>query len=176
MAKRLPNQPPKRRPERRVREAIGFLLLACACGAAAQKADAPARHAAPRAEPTTDERVPASGALEGAPRFDGLSSRATTLAPGMREVARSEGVSERVVILPAGRRDACLRAAFEASAPIVARLVNARGNVLATTQAAAKQGVLGERGPVCVRKGDTVSVVVEPAGTQVRWLAWAAGT
>ncbi|MDP9149701.1 MAG: hypothetical protein M3O36_07150 [Myxococcota bacterium] len=94
----------------------------------------------------------------------------------MHEVLRSEGASDRVVFLHAEWHDTCVRAAFEASAPIMARLVDTGGNVLATTDAPARQGVLGVRGPVCVRKGDSVSAVVEPAGAQVRWMAWATGS
>ncbi|MDP9035193.1 MAG: hypothetical protein M3O50_10320 [Myxococcota bacterium] len=116
------------------------------------------------------------GAPPAAFDFDGLAASAPTVAAGTREIVRSEGASDRVLLLHTERRDACLRAAFDASAPITARLVDAAGNVLATTNAPARQGVLGARGPVCVRKGDTVSALVEPAGTQVRWMAWATGS
>jgi hypothetical protein len=92
----------------------------------------------------------------------------------MREVARNETSGEKMEIVQAGEHDACVRVAFEASAPVVARLVDGEGHVLASSDAPATNGVLGQRGPVCVRKGDAVSVVAEGSATSVRWIAWEA--
>jgi hypothetical protein len=94
------------------------------------------------------------------------------VAQGMREVARKENTGDKVQIAQAGGHDACVRVVFEASSPVVAKLVDGEGNVLASSDSPATDGVLGERGPVCVRKGDAVSAVAEGAAASVRWVAW----
>jgi hypothetical protein len=157
-----------------VREAVAFLLLACACGAATVRG---------RAEDARrDERrgdAPTVAAL-GAPDdhgFAALEGRATVLAPGLKQAAERESAGERVELVRAGN-DTCVRVAFEASAPVTARLQDADGGLLAQTSSAATEGALGDRGPVCVRKGDAVSASadgVDPgaATRRVRWIAWA---
>jgi hypothetical protein len=103
-----------------------------------------------------------------------MASRGQALAPGMREVARKETRGERVDLVHAEGRDACVRVAFEASAPVLAKLVDGAGNVLVVGGAAASDGVLGERGPVCVRKGDTVACIADGGPARIRWVAWEA--
>ncbi len=66
-----------------------------------------------------------------------------------------------------------MRVAFEAAAPVLARLVDSEGTVLYEMHTAATAGVLGERGPVCVRKSDTVSATAEGSGGRIRRIAWA---
>ncbi len=91
----------------------------------------------------------------------------------MRPVAERENAGERVELVRAGDRDACVRVVFEATMPIVARLVDAEGSELAGTRAAATKGTLGEDGPVCVRKGNIVSALADAPWARVRWVAWA---
>jgi hypothetical protein len=83
-----------------------------------------------------------------------------------------QNTGDKVEIAHAEGRDACVRVAFEASSPVVAKLVDAQGNVLAASEAPVTRGVLGERGPVCVRRGDAVSAIAEGSAS-VRWMAWA---
>jgi len=159
--------PPRR--TRLVREAAAFVALACACGMAvrATPAGAPAvRSEVDAPPPAADSGTPA--------RFDSIVARGPSIAPGMREVARRESFGERVEIVRAEQRDTCVRVAFEAVAPVTARLVDGTGTVLATTSVAGVEGLLGEKGPVCVRKGEALSVLVEGASVPVRWVAWAA--
>jgi hypothetical protein len=96
----------------------------------------------------------------------------------MREVARRAGSTDAVELLRAESADACVRIAFVSSAPIVAKVVDENGEVLASAASAAAEGVLGERGPICVRKGEVVRAVGEGAApgdvTRVRWMAWQA--
>jgi hypothetical protein len=92
----------------------------------------------------------------------------------MREVARRESFGEKIEIVRAEQRDTCVRVAFEAATPVTAKLVEGTGTVLATTSVAGVEGLLGEKGPVCVRKGGALSVLVEGASVAVRWVAWAA--
>jgi hypothetical protein len=111
---------------------------------------------------------------EASAAFDALAARGQALSPGMREVARKETRGERVDLVHAEGHDACVRVAYEASAPVLARLVDGAGNVLVAASAAANDGVLGERGPVCVRKGDTVACLADGGPARIRWVAWEA--
>jgi hypothetical protein len=157
-----------------VREAAAFALLLCACGAALHRAPAPAR-AATDPEPATST-PPGAPSLtpESAAAFEALATRGRSASPGMREVARRETAGERVELARAEGRDVCVRAVFEANAPVIAKLVDGAGNVLVAGAAAATDGILGERGPVCVRKGDVVSCIAEGGPARIRWVAWAA--
>jgi hypothetical protein len=108
--------------------------------------------------------------------LDALAARATSVAAGMREVARGEIVGDASgathVIARADARDVCVRVTFGARAPVHASLVDARGDVLAEVRDAA-DATLGARGPVCVRKGDVVSLRFESsAPLGARFVAW----
>jgi hypothetical protein len=107
------------------------------------------------------------------------------LAPGMRAIAERETAGESVELVRAEGHDQCVRVAFEATSPVVAKLTDAKGIALASSSSPASTGTLGEAGPVCIRKGDAVSAVVDAAGrdvsdaaihggTHVLWIAWAA--
>ncbi len=106
--------------------------------------------------------------------YDTLASLGSAVAPGMHEVARKQGVGggDPVELVRAESRDACLRAAFEADAPLVAKLVDGNGQVLAAVAVPSTRGVLAEHGPVCIRRGDVVRAVAEGSGAHVRWMAW----
>jgi hypothetical protein len=162
-----------------VREAIAFLLLACACGAATLSGRSSDAH-----KRSLDEDGPAGpgggelarpGTADGgpAPGFASLEARAASLAPGMRQAAERESAGERTELVRAAGKDTCVRVAFEAAAPVLARLVDADGTVLCETRSPATGGVLGERGPVCVRKNESVSATAEGSGGRIRWIAWA---
>jgi hypothetical protein len=156
-----------------VRESLAILFLACACGVAARST--PADRRAERSgvaelggESSTgvaDRSDPAS--------FAAVEARGPSIAGGMHEVARRASRGERVELVRAERQDTCVRVAFEASAPVVAKLVDTAGQVLATTSTASTEGVLGETGPVCMRRGDAIGAVAEGSGVSVRWVAWA---
>jgi hypothetical protein len=161
-----------------VREAVAFLLLACACGAATLKGRAD--------DARRPEEDPRAGALPGAGAsgasageaggfdrgFAGLEGRAAFLAPGLRLAAERENAGESVELVRALGHDVCVRVAFQSAAPVTARLLDGDGGILAETQTPAADGALGDRGPVCVRKGETVSAAVEGPGGRVKWIAW----
>jgi endonuclease YncB( thermonuclease family) len=66
-----------------------------------------------------------------------------------------------------------MRAAFVAEPPVHLSLTDGRGDVLAQVASKA-QGALGERGPVCVRRGDTITLNVGGSPPwAVRFVAWA---
>jgi hypothetical protein len=92
----------------------------------------------------------------------------------MHQVARRDSAGEKIELVHAEQQDTCIRVAFAASVPVVAKLVDGVGNVVAETGAATVEGLLGEKGPVCIRKGEAVSVMVDGPGAAVRWVAWAA--
>jgi hypothetical protein len=159
-----------------VREAVAFLLLVCACGAATVKGrayDAARPDTEGRAGGFRADRDGGFAGESGAQGFVTLEARASALAPGLRQAAERESAGERVELVRATGRDACVRVAFEATAPVTARLVDSDGGVLAELRAPASEGALGERGPVCVRKGDGVSGIAEGGGARVKWIAWA---
>ena len=114
------------------------------------------------------------GAPETLTPFDTIAARGATLAPGMREAARKEGAADAVDLVKADTRDACVRVAFAASAPVTAKLVDHAGNVLAASETPGTDGVLGAKGPVCIRRGDVVRALADAAGVHVRWVAWEA--
>jgi hypothetical protein len=153
-----------------VRELGPFVLLLCACGAAVREPPAPsASTPVPAAVTSAETPVP-----DTVPSFDVLAARGPALAPGMREVARKEGAPAAVDLVKAETRDACVRVAYAASAPVTASLVDHAGGVLAASEAPATEGALGAKGPVCIRKGDVVRGITDAAGVHVRWLAWSA--
>ena len=161
-----------------MREAVAFLLLACACGAATWSG----RSSDARKPPDDEDPASSGSARRGAngdgPRepdrgFASLEALASSLAPGMRQATERESAGERMELVRAGERDTCVRVAFEAAGPVVARLLGADGTVLGETHAPATAGVLGERGPICVRKSDSVSAAAEGSGGRMRWIAWA---
>ncbi len=168
-----PRPSPSKPSERahRVREAAAFAVLACACGAALHRAE-PAR-GAPQPEPPPSA-ASAPFPPEATAALDALAARGHAVAPGMREVARKETAGERVDLARADGRDICVRVAFESSAPVLAKLVDGAGNVLVASSVASTDGVLGERGPVCVRKGEQVACLAEGGPAQVRWVVWQA--
>jgi len=155
-----------------VREAVAFLLLACACGAATVKGRADDAQRL-RRNSRADAADGGGGASGGGDRsFVSLEGRATVVAPGLHQAAERETGGERVELVRAASHDACVRVAFESSSPVTARLLDADGGVLAEMHAAAAEGVLGEHGPVCIRRGDAVSAVAEGGGVRVKWIAW----
>jgi hypothetical protein len=149
-----------------VRELAPFALLVCACGAAVRQS--------PPELPSSASSTPAAGTAPsgGEGDFDALAALGPSLAPGMREVARKETGTDVVELARADGRDACVRVAFEASAPVTVKLVDQAGNVLAATDGAVTEGVLAARGPLCVRKGDAVRGMAEGAGARLRWMVW----
>ncbi len=161
-----------------MREALAFLLLACACGAATWSGRSSDTHKRQLEEdgaagPGGDLGRPGTSDGGAGPGFTSLEARAASLAPGMRQAAERESAGERTELVRAAEKDTCVRVAFEAAAPVLARLVDSEGTVLYEMHTAATAGVLGERGPVCVRKSDTVSATAEGSGGRIRWIAWA---
>jgi hypothetical protein len=159
-----------------VREAIAFLLLACACGAATwsgrssdtRKAQLDDDGSAPESEPNGAE-----GPRQTDGGFVSLEALAPSVAPGMRRAAVKESAGERIELVRAAGKDTCVRVAFEATAPVLARLLGADGTVLYEMHLASASGMLGDRGPICVRKNDVVSAAAEGAAGRIRWIAWA---
>jgi hypothetical protein len=95
----------------------------------------------------------------------------------MHEAARKEaapGATGPVDLVRADTRDACVRVAYAASAPVTAKLVDHTGAVLAASDAPSTEGTLGPKGPVCIRKGDVVRGLTDATGVHVRWVAWEA--
>lgn len=104
--------------------------------------------------------------------FEDLAKGADKLAPAMREIGREEKSGEKSLVAEILHADAdsCVRVSFAASTELRAVLEDPSG-VLAETKS--KSGALGERGPVCVRKGVTLKARFEGDGAiKVRFIAW----
>ena len=125
-------------------------------------------------------RPPDARAEAAAPRLrsiESLAARGAELARGMREVDRAEiavaaGTVDRDIVRGAAS-DTCARVAFAATVPVHAAIVDAKDRVVAEIEPA-HEGALGERGPVCARRGDAIRLRISadrPA--QVRYVAWA---
>ena len=167
----MSHPPPQPRPARLVREAVPFVLLVCACGAAVTESPAP-----PVSPPVASASATGSGSFVPAPAepFDDLAARAASLAPGMHEASRRSGGLEPLELWRAEQGDACLRVAFASTVPVTTKLLLQGGELLAATGEPALDGALGEKGPVCVRKGDVVKGVAEGPPAHVRWMVWQA--
>jgi hypothetical protein len=167
-----------------VRETLAFVLLACACGAAMGEGRARGPQKSQASEDAPDLAADASdrspdGASDrdrpGQPDrgFSSLEAAAPSLAPGMRQaVERESRAGDRVELLRSAAVDTCVRVAFEGPGPVLARLTDSTGATLAETRAPAVTGALGDRGPVCVRKGDSISAGADGAAGRVRWIVW----
>jgi hypothetical protein len=153
--------------------------LAAACAGAPEPARAPlapvdagALRAAPGPVDAGREAAPA----DPLPSLEALAQGAARSAPGMREVLRREldapAEATRIELVVAAA-DTCLRVRLVAAAPLRATLETGTGATLAETPASADV-MLGERGPVCVRRGERVTLVVAPREpARVRFVAWA---
>ena len=91
------------------------------------------------------------------------------LAPGMREVVKTEiavtSSGAQVAIPPSTEADVCVRVAVRPS-NVRARLTS-KGGVLG------EGTTIGEKGPICVRKGDTLSVeLAAEAPTKATVFVW----
>jgi hypothetical protein len=95
----------------------------------------------------------------------------------MHEVARGELTSADAAadrpIVHAEAADTCVRVVLASDPPAHVQLRDTRGDVLFDAPNAADTP-LGPRGPVCVRKGDSVLLHVEPpAPRALHFVAWA---
>ena len=132
-----------------------------ACGGGAPAPAHPA-HPAPTDSGSgtrADAGAPAPDLL---PSTAALAARGPTDAPLMREVQRVEQAAPRAPDLRA-ERDLCVRAVFAASAPVKAWFADQSGAARGEISAAAA-GTVPPRGPACLKKGESVHLVVEGAG------------
>lgn len=91
------------------------------------------------------------------------------LAPGMREVVKTEiavtSTGTQVAIPSSAEADVCVRVAVRPS--------NVRARLMSKGGALGEGSTIGEKGPVCVRKGDTLSVeLAADAPTKATVLVW----
>jgi hypothetical protein len=108
--------------------------------------------------------------------FEELDGDKGSLAAGMRPLDRADVGSELMRDLIAeAKADTCVRISISATTPVAAELVDDRSRALAEAPEGTRSA-LGERGPVCIRRGDTVRIRFTPrAGTapRIRFVAWA---
>jgi hypothetical protein len=138
------------------------IVMACACGPFVVTGCGGATP--PPAHPAADAGAAgandgAANATDGLASLDALAARGATDAPLMREALRVEHATPRSPEVRA-ERDLCVRATFAASGPVRAWFADqagaARGDV-----ATGVSGVVPPRGPACVKKGESVHLVIE---------------
>jgi hypothetical protein len=110
------------------------------------------------------------------PALDDIVSRGSSVAAGMREIARGELTNGTFPAVPASRllvragADTCVRVVLAAQPAIHAWVADGRGDVLADLPSTTDAAV----GPVCVRKGDEITLHLETtAAWAARFVAWA---
>ncbi len=149
------------------RAASRALVLAAllAAGPSACGGVPPARllAAAPARTPIADAGTTGRGATtDGLPSLDALAERGPTEAPLMREALRTGAASPRSPDVRA-EKDLCLRAVFASSVAVRASFADESGAVRGEAATGAS-GTVPPRGPVCVKKGEAVHLVVEATG------------
>jgi hypothetical protein len=123
--------------------------------------------------PPPDGATPDDGVDAGlpAPTVESLALMVSALAPGMRELARGESPLPATIPLEPTGRDTCVRVVLGASAAVVGALVSDKGRVLDVTEAG-RTTVLGQRGPVCLRKDQAATIEVQGPASPVRYVVW----
>jgi hypothetical protein len=163
-------------------DAIALVAWAAlALAACAQAVPETTRAPAPPSAAPTPPQAPAPSSTapvgaEGLPSLEALAARGPSVAPGMREAARGEivtasGAAERSLVR-ADLADACVRVTLVAQPAVHAWLTDTRGDRL-TDVNDATSALLAPLGPVCIRKGDAVTLHVEAqAPHAARFVAW----
>jgi len=107
--------------------------------------------------------------------LEALGEEGNRLAAGMRPLKSAELSGAREVgqeLVANLDADACLRVVFSSAEAVVAKLADDKGRTLAELPAVL-DGKLGERGPICVRRGTTVHVQFSaPGDIVVRFASW----
>ncbi len=151
------------------------ILLVTACSPRARPQATASSSAAPDANVEAD-----AAAAPLPPEIEALV--VSGISDGLRERARGVLVlpsapaapSSELVLLERASEDTCVRVGFSAGAPVTPDLQDGRGRSLSAS-APRREGALGDGGPVCLRRGDTLRLRVEgAAGTRVSWVLWSA--
>jgi hypothetical protein len=98
---------------------------------------------------------------DGLPSLDALAERGATDAPLMREALRTTAAAPRSADVRA-EKDLCLRAVFASVSQVRASFVDESGTARGEPSVGAS-GTVPPRGPVCVKKGEALHLVVEAA-------------
>ena len=115
----------------------------------------------------------AADAGDALPPMAELIARAPQLAPGMQVLTTGDDAAPKTLTLAPVATDLCVRGIFVADAPVRATLLTSAGDALAETDAATS-GTFGPRGPVCLRKGQALTLRFEQPAHRVRYVLWAA--
>jgi len=161
---------------------IGLACALVACSrATVAPVTAPSPQAPPAALPAPVSATPPP--FDALPSLETLSARAPLVAPGMRAVASGElsGSPSPLASAPSAARllvraddgDTCVRVALVAQPALHAWVTDERDNILSDVSSATDTSI-ALRGPVCVRKGDSVTLHLAGDGIwAARFAAWA---
>ena len=145
--------------------AASAILWSAACGGAPVSSNLAARGERPR-PPHADGDAGASTAADGMPSLEALAARGPTDAPLMHELLRAAQARPRSPDVVA-ERDLCVRATIAASRPVRVHLADGAGNERGEALSG-EAGVVPPRGPACVKKGESLHLVVEGGDGVVR--------
>ncbi len=156
------------RRARRQSPLVGAVWLLGACAA---KAREPQPLPAPASSGVASSASLPVATAQPLPAFEALAARQVRLAPGMRELARGDLTAPTP--LPKVDHDTCVRVAFAAAGPARVALVG-RDHAELAAAAAASEGALGGRGPVCFHADDAPTLVAAGDAGAVRYVVWGA--
>lgn len=95
---------------------------------------------------------------------DPLAVEPASLAPGMREVVKADISTSKNFEIPT-EADTCVRVAVRSLSPVKVKLSSKSGTTF-------EGSTIGEKGPVCVRKGDALTLDVT-TDAKTRVVVWA---
>jgi hypothetical protein len=153
-----------------LRAGLWIALVGMGCGGEA------ARPRSPEEVPIAAGAARDGGVVEAGDSLTSLAelvARAPQVAPGMRVLAQGEEASPKAIDLPRADVDLCVRAVFVAESPVKAALASSAGDTLETTRPTVS-GTLGPRGPVCIRRGQVLTLRFEQTAARVRYVMWGA--
>ena len=145
---------------------LAVSLLVVLHGAACGGPPSPATHATVQLDGGASDAAAASTVAidDGSMSLEALAARGPTDAPLMRELLRVERAAPRSPDVKA-ERDQCVRALFSSASPVRIWFVDQSGATRGDATSAAS-GSVPPRGPVCVKKGDVLHLVVEGEGVR----------
>jgi len=115
--------------------------------------------AEPPPKPRVAQKIVRDAGAAAIDASDPLAVDAQSLAPGMREIVRRDidiGEPASISVPVSADADTCVRVAVRSQGAFFARL-------LAKSGALGEGQNIGEKGPICVRKGDSLSVEISAA-------------
>lgn len=138
--------------------AIVAALVLVACGGAPRPTPTPHPLTRPTSVPVASASA-APASVDPLASFETIGKESLEAWPGTREVGRQEGAAkDGLKVTITASSDTCARAFVRATGVVSASMTNG------TTTLSESKGdaiVLASKGPICVRKGETLTITVQ---------------